>query len=174
MQYPRFLLPLLFSLLWVLPGNAADWLTAPSYYSHEPQSGVRVTQYAPVAPAYVYSPPNYTRSGYRHLRSTIQAGGSADNYHLVEEWGNPVAPYEQWRFPFRPYGSPYDAWGPPLAGANPGYGFGYGGFGVGGGNFTPGPNYPYYHPQSPAPWVDGHYPTYDRNDRTPYYEPYQP
>ncbi len=70
------------------------------------------------------------KSGYRHLRSTIQAGGSADNYHLVEEWGRPVVPYDQWRFPSRPYGSPYPEWGAPYAGSNiyNGYpGFGYGG-----------------------------------------------
>jgi hypothetical protein len=149
--------------------QAADWISAPSYYTHDPQTAERVTQFSPIGPFYVYSPPNYMKSGYRHFRSSIQAGGSADNLHIVEEWGRPVVPYEQWRFPYRPYGSPYPAWGPPLAGAGAGYfglGYGYGlGLGSGGGS-------PYYQPRSPAPWIDGHWPTYDVDDRSQYYEPY--
>ncbi len=149
---------------------AADWLTAPSYYTHDPNSAERVTQFSPIGPFYVYTPPNYVKSGYRHMRSSIQAGGSADNYHLVEEWGRPVTPYEQWRFPHRPYGSPYPDWGPPLAGANFGLGFGYGG---GWGGQGGGAQSPYYQMQGPAPWLDGYYPSYDVNDRSRYYEPYR-
>ncbi len=88
-----------------------DWMTWASTYTHDSQ-GVRVDQYAmPVQPL---GPDrdSYQRSGYRHFRSTLQAGQSADNYHVVEQFGAPVIPYEQWRFPFRPYGVPYDAWGP--------------------------------------------------------------
>jgi hypothetical protein len=55
--------------------------------------------------------------------------------HIVEQWGNPVRPYEEWQFPFRPYSVPYDAWGPPFGGLGNGVGvYPYGGF--------PGP-YPY-------------------------------
>lgn len=88
-----------------------DWMTWASTYTHDAQ-GTRVDQYAmPVQPL---GPDrdSYQRSGYRHFRSTLQAGQSADNYHVVEQFGAPVIPYEQWRFPFRPYGVPYDAWGP--------------------------------------------------------------
>jgi hypothetical protein len=169
MMHARALAMLLVTLT-AVPLAAADWLTAPSYYTHSATTGERVHQHDPIPPVYVYSPPDYVRSGYRHLRSTIQAGGSADNYHLVEEWGRPVVPYDQWRFPFRPYGSPYPAWGPPFAGAQLGYGYpGWGpGFAPrGGGSLNP------YVPNAPAPYLDGHWPTYDRNDRSDYYRPYR-
>jgi hypothetical protein len=158
---------------------AADWITAPSYYTHDKISGQRVAQYTPIGPFYYYQRADFMRSGYRNYRSSIQAGGSADNMHIVEEWGNPVIPYEQWRFPYRPYGSPYQAWGPPFGGLGNGYGGGYGpggpiaipgggfGGGVGGGNnlVVPGS-------QMPQQWIDGYYPTYDGNDRSQYYNPY--
>jgi hypothetical protein len=155
-------------------GQAADWNTAPSYYTHDPNTAERVSQYSPIGPFYVYTPPDYVKSGYRHTRSTVQAGGSADNVHIVEEWGRPVQPYEQWRFGTRPYGdAPYQAWGPPFAGAAVVPGFGYGpGFGGGFGGFGRGNLSPYYQMQGPAPWLDGYYPSYDSNDRSPYYEPY--
>lgn len=161
--------------------RAADWNTAPSYYTHDPNTAERVSQYSPIGPFYVYTPPDYVRSGYRHTRSTVQAGGSADNIHIVEEWGRPVQPYEQWRFGTRPYGdAPYQAWGPPFAGAVfPGYGYGYGGFGggpgpggMGPGGYRGGSYSPYYQMQGPAPWLDGYYPSYDSNDRSHYYDPY--
>ncbi len=34
--------------------------------------------------------PTFQRSGYRHYRSTLQGGNSADNMHIVEQWGAPV------------------------------------------------------------------------------------
>ena len=158
---------------------AADWITAPSYYTHDKMSGQRVAQYSPIGPFYYYQRADFMRSGYRNYRSSIQAGGSADNMHIVEEWGNPVIPYEQWRFPYRPYGSPYQAWGPPFGGLGNGYGGGYGpggpiafpgggyGGGVGGGNNLVVPQ-----SQMPQQWIDGYYPTYDGNDRSQYYNPY--
>jgi hypothetical protein len=117
--------------------------------------------------------------------------------HIVEQWGGQVVPYEQWRFPFRPYSAPYPAWGPPyggLGGGSGGYpysggnganilggGFGGGGYGgagfggagfggagfggAGGSGFTPPTN-------TAQPWLDGHYPSYDLNDRSQYYRPY--
>jgi hypothetical protein len=180
---------------------AADWLTAPSYYTHDPVTAERVTQYAEIGPYYYYYRPDFQRSGYRQFRSTIQAGNSADNMHIVEEYGNPVRPYEEWRFPYRPYSVPYDAWGPPFGGlgGNAGYGgypaggYPYGGFGqfppngpigpgpVGpigpggfGGGFGPGGFGPIRGGAQnfAQPWLDGYYPTYDRNDRSRYYDPY--
>jgi hypothetical protein len=175
----RSLTPILAVLLIlsaVVPAQAADWITAPSFYTHDRVGGERVAQYSPIGPFYYYPRPDYLKSGYRHLRSTIQAGGSADNLHIVEEWGRPVQPYEQWRFGNRPYGdNPYPAWGPPFAGAGIFPGYGYGG-GFGGGGFGPGGNgggaSPYYQMQGPAPWLDGYYPSYDSNDRSRYYDPY--
>lgn len=162
------------STFWPEAASAADWITAPSYYTHERMTGQRVAQYSQIGPYYYYQRADFTRSGYRNFRSTIQAGGSADNLHIVEEWGKPVIPYEQWRFPYRPYGSPYPAWGPPfggLGGNNGGFfgpGFFSGGFGGGGGNGLVVPRN-----QMPQQWLDGYYPSYDRNDRSPYYEPYR-
>jgi hypothetical protein len=158
---------------------AADWLTAPSYYTHDRVTGERVAQYSPIGPFYYYSRPDYLKSGYRHLRSTIQAGASADNLHIVEEWGAPVIPYEQWRFPYRPYGSPYQDWGPPYGGLG-----GFGAFGAGpwggfgfpgpwGGGFGGGHGHGKFQPFNFAqPWMDGYYPEYDQNDRSQYYRPY--
>lgn len=88
-------------------------MTWASTYTHDPVSGQRVDQYAQPAEAYGPSRNAVQRSGYRHYRSTLQAGLSSDNLHIVEEWGKQVIPYEHWRFPYRPYGVPYDAWGPP-------------------------------------------------------------
>jgi hypothetical protein len=163
------------------PALAIDWLTVPSYYTHDRVTGERTSQFAAIGPFYYYGRPDYMKSGYRHYRSTIQAGGSADNLHIVEEWGRPVVPYEQWRFPYRPYGSPYQEWGPPyggLGGSGLGpyggigpYPFPYGGMGGGfGGSFGHG------HKGPPAnfaqPWLDGYYPEYNQQDRSRYYEPY--
>jgi hypothetical protein len=96
--------------------NAADWITAPSTYTHDPQTGERVDQYSPIGPVYTFARRDYLRSGYRHTRSALQVGGSMDNMHIVEEWGRPVRPYGEWKFPFRPYSVPYSMWGPPYAG----------------------------------------------------------
>jgi hypothetical protein len=143
---------------------AADWITDPSYYSHDPQTGERVTQYTPIGPFYTFARTDYLRSGYRHTRSSIQAGHSADHMHVVEEWGRAVRPYGEWRFPFRPYSVPYDLWGPP-----PFAGAGWGGFFP---PFLPPHGWPGaeapaspYDRQQPPPYYDGSYPAY--RSRTP-------
>jgi hypothetical protein len=92
--------------------SAADWITAPSYYTHDPQTGERVRQYTPIGPFYIAQRSDFLRSGYRHLRSSIQVGTNADHLHVVEQWGAPVRPYDEWRFPYRPYSVPYPLWGP--------------------------------------------------------------
>jgi hypothetical protein len=96
-----------------------------------------VAQYAPIGPFYMPARDDYQSSGYRHTRSSLQFGGSVDHYHRVEEWGRPVRPYDEWRFPFRPYAVPYPEWGPPFAGLN----FGYPGYAP----------FPYAAPQAPGP-----------------------
>ncbi len=121
--------------------HAADWMFAPSKYTHNSQTGERVTQYSPIGPFYIYPHPNYVKSGYRHTRSTLRGQNSVDQMHIVEEWGRPVRPYGEWQYPYRPYSVPYNAWGPnyyvtpwPYYGSNnallPGHGqagYGYGG-----------------------------------------------
>jgi hypothetical protein len=177
--------------------SAADWASAPSYFTHDWTSGQRVAQYAPIGPFYYYGRSNYLKSGYRQYRSTLDLGNSSDNMHVVEQWGAQVVPYEQWRFPYRPYSAPYAAWGPPYGGLGGGsggypysggganvyggffpgggYGGGYGGgfgggIGIGGGGGN-GSGPPVNYAQ---PWIDGHYPAYDLNDRSQYYRGYRP
>ncbi len=115
--------------------RAADWILAPSTYTHDPQTGRRVTQYAPIEPVLVPSRPDYVKSGYRHNRSSIYSGDGADHQHIVEQWGRPVRPYGEWLHPYRPYSVPYQYWGAPYAGLGYPYAFGapgYGGFGAAG------------------------------------------
>lgn len=198
----------------VSSASAADWLTAPSYYTHDLANGQRVAQYAPIGPFYYFQRPDYLKSGYRQYRSTIDLGNSSDNMHVVEQWGAQVVPYEQWRFPYRPYSAPYQAWGPPFGGLGGGNGafpysggnganiigggffppFGFGGgfggggiggvapFAAGGGMGGGGPGMGGWggfpgNSSPPAvnfaqPWLDGHYPAYDLNDRSQYWQPY--
>jgi len=133
---------------------SADWLTVPSTFTHSPATGMRVAQYQDVEAPPIVDQSRRISSGYTHFRSTIQFGQSADNYHRVEEWGPPVRPYGEWRFPFRPFSAPYPAWGAPFAGLGinnvgpnvfPGGGFPGGGFpgggGPGWGNGNPGGNW---------------------------------
>ena len=168
-----------------VPASAADWITAPSFYTHDHSTGERVAQYTPIGPFYYYCRHDYLKSGYRQYRSTIDLGNSSDNLHIVEQWGAPVVPYEQWRFPYRPYSEPYPTWGPPyggLGGGTGGYpysGGGVGGFGGFGPGFFPGGGFPggFGGANGPAvnfaqPWLDGHYPRYDFNDRSQYWKPY--
>jgi len=114
--------------------SAADWLTLPSTYTHDPATGNRVNQFAQVDAPPMNDQSRLITSGYTHYRSTIQVGQSADNYHRVDQWGPPVRPYGEWLFPYRPFGSPYEAWGAPFAGLNLGFGGGFNGVNV----FPPG------------------------------------
>jgi len=143
------LLACLFSTSWGLfsttTARGADWLTMPSTYTHAPASGQRVEQFSQVEAPPLTDQSRRISSGYTHYRSTIQFGQSADNYHRVDEWGPPVRPYGEWRFPFRPYSSPYPNWGAPFAGFNAGINInttgGFPGGGIPGGGF-PGGGFP--------------------------------
>lgn len=118
---------------------AVDWLTLPSSYSHD-ATGARVTQFAPIDAPQAPVAANFRSSGYTHTRSSMNYGGSSDNYHRVQRWGDQVRPYGEWRFPYRPHSTPYPNWGPPFAGFNSGFfgaGFGYG-VGDGRGGYGPG------------------------------------
>ncbi len=91
----------------------SDWTTMPSTYTHD-STGQRVDQYAQTVEPQSMERVDFVRSGYRHTRSTLQAGFSADHYHQTETWGQPVRPYGEWRYPNRPYSVPYGQWGPQL------------------------------------------------------------
>lgn len=148
--------------------NAADWITAPSRFTHDPQTGHRVVQFADIPPV-IHTPSPY-RSGFRHSRSSLQVGDSADHYHVVDEFGRPIRPYGEWRFPFRPFSVPFELWG-----GRGGYG-GYGGYGRGGyGNAGFGPFGPFGAINGagfPPPWNDGSYPDVRRNQTPP--QPFGP
>ena len=141
-------IPLMMLTSMVTSAHAADWIFAPSTYTHSPETGQRVAQYAPIPPVFTSPCPGYVESGYRHYQSSIRgAYGSADHLHIVEEWGRPVRPYGEWQFPYRPYSVPYSLWGPPYAGMyNGGYGpypyYGYGGYPGYGGPGGSGAGYP--------------------------------
>ena len=150
--------------------SASDWLTSPSTYTHDPVTGIRVSQFTPVQGPASPVATNFRTSGYTHTRSSLNYGQSADNYHRVKRWGDTVRPYGEWRFPNRPYSTPYSNWGAPYAGLN----LGFGGLGGIGGHYpgTPFGGYPAnpslmnpYHlgPNSAhrdAPYFDGHHPVY--------------
>jgi len=89
-----------------------DWTTMPSSYTHT--QGARVNQFAQGVQPVIYERPDYQRSGFRHFRSSLQVGNSADHIHIVDQWGPSVRPYGEWRYPYRPYSVPYPGWGPQL------------------------------------------------------------
>ncbi|MFK8115001.1 MAG: hypothetical protein AB8B91_22555 [Rubripirellula sp.] len=173
----RYAFPLL-AVAFCSASFAADWLTLPSTYTHDAASGVRMSQHTPITGPAAPTVSNFRTSGYTHTRSSLNYGASADNYHRVERWGDPIRPYGEWRFPYRPYSTPYPNWGAPLAGLNAG-GFGFGGgyrpglprggyigrplipgSPAGGANplqpYPAGPGTPY----PVAPYYDGYHPNY--------------
>jgi len=95
--------------------EASSWIFRRSSFTHDPVTGNRVAQYAPKKTPYVQDDGTYQQSAYRHHRSTIRAGGSADRLHIVETWGEgkPVRPYGEWERPFREGATPYGPWGNP-------------------------------------------------------------
>ncbi|MCA9191745.1 MAG: hypothetical protein KDB03_08285 [Planctomycetales bacterium] len=95
------------------PVLADDWISWPSTYTHDVY-GNRIDQYALPRQPIQEIPADYQRSGYRSYRSTLQVGQFADNFHVVDQWGAPVIPYERWRFPYGPYNTPYSQWGPQM------------------------------------------------------------
>jgi len=186
-------LPLLVSVAFAFSltsgtSSAQDWIASPSYYSHSPETGERIAQFAEKVTPMLHTDPYTTQSGMRHVRNSVQAGGSATHTHIVEQWGGQnVRPYGEWRFPFRPYSAPYPYWGPPPNYGGRGYnGRGYGGPG-GGAGVGIGPGTGAFDPYAPRdysggdprtrnrPYDDGRYPSSRRgDDPTRRYEPYTP
>lgn len=126
------------ALLFATPSRAGDWVTWRSFYTHRTETGNRVQQYSKPPESQVPQDSSFQTSGFTHIRSSLNFGQSADNYHRVQQWGTDVRPYGEWRFPYRPYSAPYPMWGEPYGGLN------IGGFG----------GYP-YPPYPPMPHVQG-------------------
>ena len=95
--------------------EAASWIFRRSSFTHDPATGDRVVQFAPKKTPYVRGDATYLQSAYRHQRSTLRAGGSADHTHIVETWGagQTVRPYGEWQRPYREGATPYGPWGNP-------------------------------------------------------------
>jgi hypothetical protein len=133
-----------------------SWVFRRGRYTHDPETGARVAQYAMKPPVEPLDDPRLVTSGYSRSRTILRgADGSADTHYRVTSYGNGRGGLDaEWeRF--------HDAWrGSTVAGGNyqvyPGYfGYGYGGYGgpgygapggpgFGGPGFGPGapPNYP--------------------------------
>lgn len=94
----------------------SSWIFQPSYFSHDPDNGKRVAQYAPEPTSYARDDPTYLESGYRHYQmSIVGPDGSADRLHVVQTWGlgELIRPYGEWEFPYRAGATPYGPWGNP-------------------------------------------------------------
>ena len=99
---------------------AADWVTAPSFHTHDPATGMRVVQAAARQPAIASLASQAPRATYRHYESTLSVGGVRDRIHVVDQSGPSVRPYGEWQHPYRPYSVPYAQWGfTPFAGTTP-------------------------------------------------------
>ncbi len=148
-------LALLIALSAVARAAVADaetsWIFKPSRYSHNPATGVRISQYAPKAPAFAPADPTYLQSGYRHIRSTIRgAHGSADRMHVVQTWGagEAIRPYGEWQFPYRAGATPYGPWGNPQGPWTLPYESWYNPYGLGQLRHPPWPHLPSYPSQA--------------------------
>jgi len=123
--------------------QAASWVFARSRYTHDPDTGGRVAQYAMKPPVEPLSDPRAITSGYSRTRTVLRgADGSANTYYQVQSYGNGRGGLDaEWeRF--------HDAWrGSTVGGGNfqnfpqfggggfPGFGGGFGGAGFGGAGF---------------------------------------
>ncbi|RIK69810.1 MAG: hypothetical protein DCC67_21035, partial [Planctomycetota bacterium] len=136
---------------------ADSWVFMRSRYTHDPDSGARVAQYAMKPPIEPLDDPRLVTSGYSRSRVVLRgADGSVDTHYRVQSYGNGRGGldaewerfHDAWRgstlgggdfaaFPwgYGAYPYPYGGYGPvgPGYGGWPGYGrrgFGYGpGFG---------------------------------------------
>jgi hypothetical protein len=95
--------------------GAESWIFRASYYTHDPATGSRVTQFAAEKTAYVRTDPMFQESVYRHSRSGFEVGGTYDFVHTVQTWGQgeSIRPYGEWLFPYRAGATPYGPWGNP-------------------------------------------------------------
>lgn len=143
------LAPVVLLLLWSGVGQAG-WAFRPSYFTHDPTDGQRVAKYAPETQPMRRVDPTYVQSAYRHNRSSVRVGNSADRLHVVETWGegDRIRPYGEWQRPFREGATPFGPWGNPQGPWTTPYGSWFNPFALG---QLPHPPWPHW---GPAPYPD--------------------
>ena len=113
--------------------QADSWIFAPSRYTHDPDSGARVAQYAMKPPVEPLPDQRAVTSVYSRTRAVLRGtDGSTKTYYRVTNDGNGRGGLDaEWeRF--------HDAWrGSTIAGGNF-QGYGFGGWGAGHPGFGPG------------------------------------
>ncbi len=125
--------------LHVAQPQAESWVFARSRYSHDPDTGDRVAQYAMKPPIEPLPDQRAVTSGYRRTRTILRgADGSADTAYQVQSYGNGRGGLDaEWeRFNDARRGAGAGGYNylsfPPLGGYGgfPGYGYGggYGGY----------------------------------------------
>ena len=139
----------------VARARADSWIFRRSSFTHDPATGDRVVQYARPETPYVWGDATYRQSAYRHQRSTIRVGGSADHTHIVETWGagETIRPYGEWQRPYRAGATPYGPWGNPRGPWTTPFGSWVNPYGLGRLPYYYWPPRPYgpYHPAPPPP-----------------------
>lgn len=141
--------------------SAPSWIFSRGTFTHDPVTGARVAQFAPIPPVEPLDDQRLVTSRYRRSRTNLRgADGSLDTYYEVQQWGNGRGGldaewerfHDAWKesylsggyFNQSPYGngSPYGGFGYGGGYGLPGYGFpgyGYSGYGFPGYGFPPGP-----------------------------------
>jgi hypothetical protein len=118
-----------------------SWVFARSRYTHDPETGTRVAQYAMKPPIEPLDDPRLVTSGYSRSRTVIRGpDGSVDTHYRVQNYGNGRggmdAEWERFHDAWRGStvaGGQFQAFFPPYYGYGgyPGYGGGYPGYGGG-------------------------------------------
>lgn len=96
--------------------EGSNWIFLPSYFTHDPETGQRVTQYSPMPPVYLPYDPTYRESGFHYTQEIMRGpNGSVEGFHMVQTWGDgyQIRPYGEWLFPYRAGATPYGPWGNP-------------------------------------------------------------
>ena len=115
-----------------------SWIFAPSRFSHDPETGVRVAQYTAKPPVEPLPDQRAVSSGYARSRTVLRGpDGNVSTYYQVQNYGNGRGGMDsEWeRF--------HDAWrGSTVGGGNFAAGFGVPPFGFGGYGGFPGGGFP--------------------------------
>lgn len=122
-----------------------SWIFSQGRYTHDPDTGGRVAQYAMKPPVEPLPDPRDVTSGYSRTRQVLRgADGTASTYYRVQSYGNGRggldAEWERFHDAWRGstvaggnfYGFPGFGFGGGFPGYGPGYGFGGPGYGAGG------------------------------------------